>query len=343
MYMESVYVMYHPRFKSTHYEAGFKWGKMLLKFGKKLDFCPTFKLSEEKYEFAYQCVEEYTKYFPVILDEIKGIADGNEVPVETLHTILFCMYCFELNNKCTCFAFSTDNEIIFARNSDFLVSLEKMYMNCIYNLEGSYSFNANTTACVQMEDGVNEHGLAVGLTFVYPKIRKPGLNSGMLIRYALEKCKSTKEVITELHRLPIASAQTITIADKEGDIAVVECNPKNIVVIRPDQEEQFVATANNFNSPKMQYYRNGDIDDWCSDERYQTAYNALKNNKGSYSVEFAQSVLAGKYGFMCQYDRKKNADTVWSVIYDLKRKQIWRVEGNPSRKKFKEDIRWRIL
>jgi hypothetical protein len=42
---------------------------------------------------------------------------------------------------------------------------------------------------------------------------------------------------------------------------------------------------------------------------------------------------------MCQYDRKANADTVWSVIYDLKRRQIRRAEGNPSRKAFREDTR----
>lgn len=334
--------MYHGKFKGTHYEVGFKWGQRLLKYGNKLDFCPTFELTDEKYKFAGQCIEEYKKYFPEVLEEIKGITDGNEIPVETLQAILFCMYCFEFDNKCTCFAFSTDDEIIFGRNSDFLVSFEKLYMNCIYNLTGSYSFNANTTAYVEMEDGVNEYGLAAGLTFVYPKLRKPGLNSGMLIRYILEKCKTTKEAIAELHRLPIASAQTITMADKDGDIAVVECNPETVVVIRPEQGEQFVATANNFNSARMQQYRNPDIDDWRSDERYQTAYNAFKNSKERFSVEFSKSILAGKYGFMCQYDRKKNADTVWSVIYDLKRKQVWRVEGNPSRKKFKEDTRMRL-
>jgi predicted choloylglycine hydrolase len=31
-------------------------------------------------------------------------------------------------------------------------------MNCIYNLDGSYAFNGNTTAYAEMEDGVNEHG-----------------------------------------------------------------------------------------------------------------------------------------------------------------------------------------
>lgn len=335
--------MYHGRFKGTHYEVGFKWGRKLSNRGIKLDFCPTFELTEEKYEFADNCIEEYKKYFPNVLEEIRGIADGNKTPVKTLQTILFCMYCFEFDNRCTCFALSTDEEILFCRNSDFLVSLENLNMNCIYHLTGSYSFNANTTAYVEMEDGVNECGLAAGLTFVYPKLRKPGLNAGMLARYILEKCETTKDAIAKLQCLPIASAQTITLADKDGDIAVVECNPENVVVVRPEQEQQFVVTTNNFNSSKMHKYRNPEIDDWHSDERYQTAYTILKNSYERYSVNFAQAILAGKYGFMCQYDRKKNADTVWSVIYDLKRKQIWRVEGNPSRKKFKEDTRIKIL
>ncbi len=331
--------MYHMRFTGTHYDSGHKWGSLLRRNGKKLDYCPTFNLTEDKYAFAKECITEYQKYFPEILEEIQGIADGNEVSLETLHAMLFSMYCFEFDNKCTCFAFSTDDEVIFARNSDFLVSLEKLYMNCLYNLKGSYSFNGNTTAFVQMEDGVNQHGLAIGLTFVYPRLRNPGLNAGMLTRYILEKCKTTYEAVAELQKLPIASAQTLTIADKNGDIVVVECNPKDIVVIKPRNGEQFVATTNNFNSEIMQCYRNPDIDDWRSDDRYQTARNALEQNKYGYNVAFAKDVLAGKYGFMCQYDRKQGADTVWSVIYDLKRKQIWRVEGNPARKGFKEDSR----
>jgi len=336
--------MYHGRMKGTHYEAGLKWGRMVLDYGKKIDHCPTFDLTDERFEFAERCLQEYRKHFPEVLDEIQGIAEGNQVPVETLQTILLSMYCFEFVNRCTCFAFSTENEIIFGRNSDFLVSLEKMYMNCIYRLKDSHAFNGNTTAYVEMEDGVNEHGLAAGLTFVYPKLRKPGLNAGMLVRYLLEKCKSTMEAIEELQRLPIASAQTITLADTDGNIAVVECNPEHVVVIKPKQGENFVATANNFNSAEMQTYRNPGIDDWSSDERCQTAFKALRGNgKECYTTEFAKAILSGKHGFMCQYDRKKNADTVWSIIYDLKRKQVWRVEGNPARKEFKLDTRMNLI
>ncbi|HEY8389837.1 MAG TPA: hypothetical protein VIL26_02620 [Clostridia bacterium] len=70
--------------------------------------------------------------------------------------------------------------------------------------------------------------------------------------------------------------------------------------------------------------------------------SALKEHKNEYSIEFAKDLLAGKYGFMCQYDRKNNADTVWSVVYDLKEGNVYRAEGNPSRKKFILDNRLKI-
>ncbi|MPM16147.1 hypothetical protein SDC9_62523 [bioreactor metagenome] len=334
--------LYHARMKGSHFDAGHRWGELLRKNGKVLDTCPTFELREAQIAFAKVCLPHYETHFPEVIDEIRGIADGNGVPFETLCAMLFSMYCFTFQNKCTCFAFRTAEETVFARNSDFLVSLEKSNMNCLYTLDEGYAFNANTTAFVQMEDGINEYGLAAGLTFVYPHLRAPGLNAGMLLRYMLEKCKTTAEAIEALSHLPIASAQTLTLADRTGDIAVVECNPAVIEVIRPRPDELFVATANNFNSEKMRPYRNPEIDDWRSDERCRTARTALLQHADTYGVPFAKDVLSGKTGFMCQYDRKSDADTVWSVVYDLKRKEIWRCEGNPSRKRFLEDTRMKF-
>ncbi len=76
-----------------------------------------------------------------------------------------------------------------------------------------------------------------------------------------------------------------------------------------------------------------------SKERYSVAYNSLSENNHHFSIELVKDILSGKYGFMCQYDRKTNADTVWSVIYDIKNRKTYRIEGNPSRKQFKEDKR----
>lgn len=334
--------MYHTRHKGTHYEAGYKWGNLLFQHGNIISNQHTFVITEERKEFAKLCVPIYQKYYPEILEEIKGIADGQRDSYEDLCVFLLSMYCFEFTNHCTCFAFKNNEQIILGRNSDFLVSLEKLYMNCMYKLNDVYAFNGNTTAFVQIEDGINEHGLAIGLTFVYPKIRKAGFNSGMLVRYLLEKCTITDEALQKLREIPIASQQTLTIADENGEIVVVECNSERMEVIYPNEDGNFVATANNFNSEEMKEYRNPQIDDWKSDVRYKVAFRTLTENRNNFSFNLAKDILSGKYGFMCQYDRKADADTVWSVIYELKNKKIFRVEGNPSRKMFKEDKRFKL-
>lgn len=216
-------------------------------------------------------------------------------------------------------------------------------MNCLYQLDAVYSFQGNTTAFVQMEDGINEYGLAAGLTFVYPKVRKAGLNAGMLVRYILEKCRTTEEAVTFLREVPSASQQILTLADALENMEVVECNPYVTEVISPKQGEEFVVTANDYNSEKMAAYKNCEgMDDWNSAERYKVAYQALKMQENQFRLECAKDILSGKYGFMCQYDRKTGADTVWSVIYDIKERKIYRAEGNPLRKGFKEDKRFKF-
>lgn len=331
--------MYHKRFTGTHYEAGYKFGKKLSDYGISLDYCPTYKLDDNRMNFAQKCKEQYKIYYPEILDEIKGISDGQNLDSSVIETILLSMYCMNFDNKCTCIAYKNKNEVVFARNSDFLVSIEKLYLNCIYNLDNCYTFNGNTTAYTQMEDGINEYGLAAGLTFVFPKISKPGLNAGMIIRYILEKCKTTKEALNFIEKIPIASSQTITLADSTGDLAVIECNCEKSVIIRPEKDNNFVAATNYFVSEEMQKYNEIDFDNWRATERYNNAYKALSDNSQNLSTTLIRDILSGKYGFMCQYDRKKNADTVWSVIADIKNRKILRAEGNPSRKKYKEDKR----
>ena len=212
-------------------------------------------------------------------------------------------------------------------------------MNCLYDLDNAYAFNGNTTAFIEMEDGINEYGLAVGLTFIYPTIIKAGFNAGMLVRYLLEKCKTTDEAISLLKSIPIASQQTLTIADKTGNIVVVECNCEEIEIIRPNRDGNFVTTANEFNSTKMKKFNNYKVDDWKAEERYSVAYDTLKKHKNNYSFGLIKDILSGNFGFMCQYDRKTDADTVWSVIYDIKNNDILRVEGNPKRKTYKKDDR----
>ncbi len=330
--------MYHPGFRGSHYDAGYRYGKLIYKKGIRIE--QFFNLTAGKREFGISCMVKCKKVFPEVLQEIRGLADGTKVCYEDFASFIFCMYCFEFQNRCTCFACKDDKNIVFGRNSDFAISIQDQYESAFYRLEGGYAFIGNSTAMVQMEDGVNEYGLAVGLTFNNLEMIEPGLNAGILVRYILEKCKTVKDALEDLAGLPLASSQTLIMADKSGDMAVVECNCKKSVIIRPQNDENFLVRANHFISDEMQQYQHNEelYAEYRSKDRYKTAYNALKNRENC-SVELAKDILSGKYGFMCQYDRSRGLDTVWSSVYDLKNNRIYRAEGNPSRAEYKIDKR----
>ena len=57
----------------------------------------------------------------------------------------------------------------------------------------------------------------------------------------------------------------------------------------------------------MKHYNNYVVDNWKAEERYFVAYNTLKDSKDNYSFDLVKDILSGKYGFMCQYDRKTDA------------------------------------
>lgn len=92
----------------------------------------------------------------------------------------------------------------------------------------------------------------------------------------------------------------------------------------------------------MQQYNLPQVDDWFAQTRYQTLYTALKQKGNGVDLLFAKELLSGNCGFLCQYDRSTGKDTVWSVVYDLKQRKIYRCEGNPGRRSFREDKRFRF-
>ncbi|WP_295154802.1 C45 family autoproteolytic acyltransferase/hydolase [uncultured Brachyspira sp.] len=328
--------MYHSRFKGCHYEAGFKYGRMLAR--NNINILDKIKISNERKDFAKKCIPIYSKYFPEIIEEIKGISKGlntNKICYKDICGFLFTIYAFTFDNKCSCFAFKTDNDIILAKNSDFLKDIKDCSDSMYYKLNSSYSFIGNTTAFIEMEDGINEKGLAAALTFVYPTKIDYGFNAGMIIRYILEKCSTVYEALKFLKEIPISSAQNIILADKNGNIALIECNCRKIEIIKND----YVFISNHFISKSMKEYNTDIEDDIYSNERYITMKNAFENLNYHYNLDFAYKLLSGKFGFLCQYNKKLNYDTIWSAVYSVKTKKIYIADGNPSRKKFKEDKR----
>ena len=178
-----------------------------------------------------------------------------------------------------------------------------------------------------MEDGMNEKGLAVGLTFVYSAQKHFGLNAGMIVRILLEHCANVNEAITRLKKMKIGSSQILTMADSTGNKAVVECSAQHIEII---QSHSILYSVNQFVSDAMKPANPENIDDMESGLRLKTCQKAFQH-QNVLSMEYLKGVLKGKQGFLCQYDRRRGGDTVWSVIYDLNDDKIQFCDGNPSR------------
>lgn len=325
--------MYHSRWKGRNYDAGFKYGDMISKKGKTPDIKSL--ISHDKLEYAKKVYNIYNKVYPEILEEIKGFSDGLKINFEYAFAFLASMYVFTSDSYCTCIGISNDNGIFLARNSDFDKNIKNLTDSVFYKLDNSYSFIGHTTAMIQMEDGMNEKGLACGLTFVYPTVKGVGFNAGFLIRYILDKCRTVDEVKIFLENIDIGSSQNIIAVDKNGQVLLAELNSEERYFKKIKKGALY--RTNHFISDLMIKYQTQIKDDIHSSGRYETLDSIQYD---SCDINDVKCILSGKKGFMCGYDRSSRVDTIWSCIYDLKENKIYRCEGNPGRMDFITDKRW---
>ncbi len=316
--------MRHYEFRGTPYDTGYQLGIRLP------EIRIPFPVTRQRLDFAHACIPYYETWYPAVLEELRGLSDAQRCSFDTLAGALLPMYCITPAPHCSCFAVRTNGQTLLGRNSDFLTALAENNMSCLFR-RGSHTVWGNTTAFIELEDGVNDSGLAIGLTSVQPPAPpQPGLNAGLLLRLILEICASTADALALLRRVPNASSHTFVIADRSGDIALAECSGPALAVQRPSGTQAFVCSVNAFHLPEMTPFVRQPEDSWRSEERYETMMHARIAN-----IQDAFSLLSGKMGFLCQYDRGFMGDTVWSVVCDLTCGKTYLSEGNPGRTDFR--------
>ena len=182
--------MLHTQLHGTHWQIGFQLGAGLARDGHFILDAVPFPITPARLEFARTCLPLCRRWFPAALEELRGLAQGQGCAPDELAGVLFSMYAMPPGPCCSCFALRRGRGALFGRNSDFLTELEEHNANCLYRFsDGGYSFVGNTTSFLQMEDGVNQFGLAAGLTSVPPNPPRPGLNAGLTLRLLLESCR----------------------------------------------------------------------------------------------------------------------------------------------------------
>ncbi len=339
--------MYHWRLKGSPYEIGTKTGQIFKRCRAEFPIA----LDDFQLNHGIESGKLLKQYFPEAYEEVKAIADTIGIPNERFLAWLMCMGCCpDIDENrctevrgCTAFAFTCGRATYYARTNDLPPFLKKVSKSILYLPDRGYQFVLNTSSFTNGEEGINEHGLAAAMTFAVPKITeiKAGLNSVFLVRYLLEKCKTAREGVAAIQSLPVSSNCNLLIADRSGDMAVMECNPFQKHMRRPMVNKygnKFIIAVNDLLSPEMAAYKEKEGDTFFSKERYATAEKALLQLKDN-PIDNAKAILSGKCGFMCQYARQLNFDTVWATIFNLSDLSVYRAEGNPSRCAFITDDR----
>lgn len=92
-------------------------------------------------------------------------------------------------------------------------------------------------------DGINEHGLAVALSFGGSKVAGDGFGIPLILRYVLESCRTTAEAKKVLRRIPSHMAYNVSVVDSSGAHAVAYLRPDGRTEIRRE------AVATNHDRP----------------------------------------------------------------------------------------------
>ncbi len=324
--------MYHPRLYGDFYDMGYKYGNLLYKTA-------NFRLPEidkRKKDFGLDCIADLKQFYPEIMDEINGFADGIKDHQDNVAAFLLSLVAFDYTGQCSVFAFKNKNSTIIGRNYDMPFTLKKFTESSLIAPTNKLSYISQSDVFIGRSDGINEKGLFVGMSFVDGVSIRPGVSFHFIIRKVLENAENTSQAIHIIKNANVSSSNNFIIADKVGDIAIVESSPEKSNVIRPINGQRYLHITNQFASEDMKPYDQGGVSWSKSAERYQELTNLLG------SIEYLNQDRAKEIvsnSCVCLDLKKEKFGTIWSVVAELNTLSIERAESKPKRTNFKSETR----
>lgn len=318
--------MWHSRIEGTYYEMGCKYGTGLKKSGFRLPH-----LEKSTLLLGLRCKEKVTVFFPEILEEIQGIAEAGGFDFEKLAAFIF-----SLGSKasgCSVFAVRSSSSVYLCRNYDNLYWLKKVSESYLTIPEKSYASLGHSDIFVGRADGINEKGLGVAVSGEEVCF-EPGIPIVIAVRYILDKCATVREGVEFLNEIPHFTTQSYLLADKGGDMSVVEASPKRTV--ERSSKDDFLISTNHFVHSDMAEF-NLDIPN--SRIRYGYINKILCEHRGKVDESLLMAILSSHEGQVCAHIDDEKLGTLWSIIANLKTLHIFRAEGRPCRAEYSVDSR----
>jgi len=314
--------------KGDYYGMGWQYGEIMKKEGFDLS-----EPSDKKIILAQESEDEIRKYFPEILDEMRGFSEATGV---NYYKVMSLVLTVGVVPSCTCFAATghatKDGNTIFGRNYDMFYSLKKGTETYTTYPKGAYSSIGNTTIFIGREDGINDCGLAVGLASVQSEGIKPGFIFPLVVRFLLDKCANVDEAVKLATHIPHLKSMTYLLADKSGKMAALEVTTNKIHVRQPVSD--YIIITNQFQEPQMQKLETLDERPPDSPQRYNGVDKLLSSNLGKIDLEFVKGILRDHESLVCSHIEFIKLGTLWSLIASLGERTAWIADGHPCKTEY---------
>jgi predicted choloylglycine hydrolase len=240
-------------------------------------------------------------YAPNIWEELHGLADGLKIPLERAAAQYSNARLSFPKRGCS----SVMTNAFYGRNYDYsprrydptLVAVQPK------GVHASLAFSDRFTGRV---DGMNEHGLCVGLHFVNYRPVRPELVCILIVRMVLDQCATTREAIRLLTRIPHGQPFNYSLLDALGTAAVVEASPLTICV----RDGRQLACTNHFQNLKLGRYNRRNpgshrrlppLESWSRTELSPQQLFAALNHAGSPVFDYAYRSGSGTlHTFVCE-------------------------------------------
>jgi len=323
--------MYHPRLYGEFYDMGLKYGSLLFEKAK-------FKLPEissQKRAFGLASYELLKDYYPELVDEIKGFAEGIRDQPENLGAFLMSIGVLDTTGQCSVFAYKQGDSVYVGRNYDMLFQYKKFTESSLIAPKDKYAYISQSDVFIGRSDGINECGLFIAMSFVNGTTQ-PGIGFHIIVRKVLENCSSTQEAIQVIQATPVSSAYNFLLSDKSGDLAVVESAPEQSTVRTTRSDESFLHITNQFITPEMKPYDLGGVEWSYSEKRYNSLTERL-SAMDHMDLKKTKQILSDPC--ICLHLKKERFGTIWSIVAELKELKIERAETKPTPGNYKAETR----
>ena len=278
--------------------------------------------------------------YPQYVDEIKGIADGADVPFEEL-AVINAMEAVTMDAlhlaKCSSFAvngdITSDEHVLVAHNEDWTPEDEDDLFLVHATPEDEPAFLAMTYGGLLPNIGFNAAGIAQCLDTVYPTDPRIGIPR-VIVSRAILGARNLVEAVRFVLVPHRAAGYNHMLVHESGEMFSVEVSARKFAII--PGLEGYLAHTNHYLDEKMRAIESEPDELIVTRLRYFRILRLLQNNK-SHSIKTLQAIQRDHLNYPdsicnhCSHDSNPldRGKTINSLIIDLTMRAMHIAWGNP--------------